>query len=249
VFSLSLAGDWYQNDLGTYLLEAEQRWFDQTVADIFGFHALQIGMEEADMLRASRIPHRLRMAQDNGDLRALFTDLPFASQSIDLLLLPHVLEFSDHPHQILREVERVLRPEGRFLMSGFNPFSLWGIVRLSRHKGGGYPWHGRFIHLSRIKDWLALLGLEFAAGRMCCYAPPFSNRRWLEHFNFMERAGDRWWAMGGGVYFLHAIKRVRGLRLLAPWQNTSRTKAVLAPATRKSAQLRIVTLENNHDHR
>lgn len=243
---LSVAGDWFQTELGAHLLEAEQRWFDHTVADIFGFHALQVGMHVADLLSASRIPHRVHMQADAGELRAHPSDLPLASQSIDLLVLPHVLEFSGNPHQILREVERVLMPEGRLLISGFNPLSLWGVTRLARHRTGGYPWRGRFIHLNRIKDWLALLGLEFAAGHMCCYSPPFSSRRWLERFSFMEMAGDRWWAMGGGVYFLHAVKRVKGMRLLAaPWQNTVRPKTILAPAARRSAHLRVVERSGN----
>jgi hypothetical protein len=35
----------------------------------------------------------------------------------------------------------------------------------------------------------------------------------------MEAAGDRWWAVSGGIYFLHAIKRVPGMRLLKPQWN------------------------------
>ena len=53
--------------------------------------------------------------------------LPFDSRSVDIMLLPHTLEFSDDPHQVLREVSRVLTPEGHAVILGFNPFSLWGL--------------------------------------------------------------------------------------------------------------------------
>ncbi len=74
----------------------------------------------------------------------------------------------------LREVERVLRPEGSLIISGFNPFSLWGMHRALGRKQG-YPWSGRFIALPRLKDWLALLGFEVVGGRFAAYAPPFHH--------------------------------------------------------------------------
>jgi len=153
------------------------------------------------------------------------------SDSLDLVLLPHVLEFADNPHQILREVERVLRPEGNLVISGFNPFSLWGLHRTLGRKQG-YPWCGHFIRLPRLKDWLALLGFEIAGGRFAAYAPPLHHTKWLERFAFMEKAGDRWWAVSGGVYFLHAIKRVPGMRLIKPQWNQGLVSKLL-PATPK----------------
>ena len=126
-------------------------------------------------------------------------------------LLPHALEFASNPHQILREVQRVLVPEGHLIVAGFNPWSLWGVRRaLKSGREAHYPWCGRFINLPRLKDWLALLGFEVAGGRMSCYAPPFSREQWLGRFRFMEAAGDRWWPIGGGVYFVDAVKRVPG---------------------------------------
>jgi len=83
----------------------------------------------------------------------------------------------------------------------------------------GYPWNGQFITLPRLKDWLALLGFEVVGGRFAAYAPPFHTGKWLERFAFMEAAGDRWWAVSGGVYFLHAVKRVPGMRLIKPKWN------------------------------
>lgn len=209
--------DWFATPLGRYLIEREQRYIDDAVADVFGFNALQLGLPEHDFLRASRIPYKCRVAPAGAvGLRAEFRDLPIASNSIDLLLLPHALEFSAHPHQILREVDRVLMPEGHAVIACFNPWSLWGLRRAFAHARDSYPWSGRFINLPRLKDWLALLELEIVAGGMGCYLPPCSQDRWIQRLHFMEAAGDRWWPIAGGVYFLHVVKRVRGMRVIMP---------------------------------
>jgi len=227
-------GDWLETPLGRYLVEREQEYFDHAVADVFGYNAFQLGMPELDLLRASRIPLRCRVGVGEAvDLRADFRDLAIASNSADLVLLPHVLEFAEHPHQILREVARVLMPEAHVVISGFNPFSLWGWRR-TFHRGTDYPWRGRFITLMRVKDWLALLGFEVIGGQFGCYAPPSRQQKWLERFGFMEAAGDRWWPIAGGVYFLQAVKRVRGVRLIMPrWSDRLAPVKQLAASPQK----------------
>jgi SAM-dependent methyltransferase len=228
------AAEWLGTPLGRYLLEREQLYFDHAVADIFGYNAFQLGMPEIDLLRASRIPLRLRVAPAGPvDMRADFRDLAIASNSADLVLLPHVLEFAEHPHQILREAARVLMPEAHVVISGFNPFSLWGWRR-AFHRGGHFPWRGSFITLMRVKDWLALLGFEVIGGQMACYAPPSRQEKWLERFTFMESAGDRWWPIAGGVYFVQAVKRVRGARLIMPkWSDRLAPVKQLAASPQK----------------
>jgi hypothetical protein len=78
------------------------------------------------------------------------------------------------------------------------------------------PWTGRFINLPRLKDWLSLLSFDVVGGCMGGYAPPFSQEKWLRRFSFMDSAGDRWWPFAGGVYFMQAVKRVRGMRVITP---------------------------------
>jgi SAM-dependent methyltransferase len=240
--------EWFATPLGQYLLGKEREYLDDVAPDIFGFHALQVGLTEHDLLRESRIAHRMRIAPwgEGTNLRAKFDELPIATQSIDLALLPHVLEFADDPHTVLREIDRVMMPEGRLVIVGFNPWSLWGLrssVGFTRHQ---HPWNGRFVSLPRVKDWLALLGFDVSAGRLTAYVPPFDSEKWRRRFGFMEPAGDRWWAIGGAVYMLQAIKRVRGMRLLTPaWQEkAAREKSLIAAAKReghaKSAHLKII---------
>ncbi len=231
----SVLSEWFETPKGRYVLAWEQAQFDAAVEDVFGFNAVQVGLPGLDFLRESRIPLKVRAGLEPGcGLRAQPAQLPLESQSIDLLALPNVLEFSAQPHAILREAERVLMPEGSIVISGFNPLSLWGAKRALGWGREEFPWCGRFIGLLRLKDWLALLGFELTGGRFGCYAPPLSQSKWLERFAFMEKAGDRWWPICGGAYVVRAIKRNVGMRLVLPaWRNKRAVKKVLAPVTQK----------------
>lgn len=214
------------------------------MADIFGFHALQLGLPELDALRANRMPHRwvaldsayagLRapLIEQRGrpthDTHAGLTDtglgllcdfesLPFPSNSLDLVVLPHALELARDPHETLREVERVLVPEGKVIIVGFNPASLWGLWhRLGRWgvKSATVLPQGEFIAYWRLRDWLRLLGLEVETGGFGCYRPVLKSERMLERFAWMDHAGDRWWPVLGAVYFIVAVKRVKGMHLV-----------------------------------
>lgn len=219
--------DWFRTPKGEYVLAWERSQYDNAVEDVFGFNAVQVGLPDVDFLRESRIP--LRFVVGEGGAQAspapLLADpahLPLATHSIDLLVLPHVLEFSANAHQILREVERVLMPEGQVIISGFNPHSLWGLKGMFGRTE--YPWCASFIGLLRLRDWLSLLGLELNGGRFGCYAPPFSQARWLQRFSFMESAGDRWWPIAGGVYVVRALKRTVGMRMVMPPRRERRAR-------------------------
>src|SRR5258708_32795353 len=197
--------EWFTTPLGQYLLEKEQAYLDDVTSDIFGFHALQVGLARFDLLRASRIAHRVRIdSSGRPDLYAKSHELPIATQSVDLVVLPHALEFAAQPHEILREVDRVMMPEGRLVIVGFNPWSLWGLRSSVGFSRGQVPWNGRFVSLLRVKDWLALLGFDLNAGRLGGEAPPFKSESVRRRFAFMGPAGDRWWAVGGPVAMLTA---------------------------------------------
>jgi SAM-dependent methyltransferase len=249
-------GAWLQTAPGRYLLEWEQDRLDLAVTDAFGFHALQLGLPELDGLRANRMPHRwiatdslvvpellplppprdglstTQQADDPVGLHCEFDALPFPQNSLDLVVLPHAMELARDPHQTLREVERVLVPEGRVVIAGFNPTSLWGLrqragrmkrgMGLSREKSLYLPRAGEFIGYWRLRDWLRLLGFEVEIGRFGCYRPPFESDRWLQRCAWMDPVGDRWWPVLGAVYFLVAVKRVRGMRLIGLVKNERR---------------------------
>ena len=229
---------WLQTPAGRYLLGWEQAQLDQAVADIFGFHALQLGLPELDALRANRMPHRwialdahTAVPQRPADgtptaalLRCDFDALPLDSQSLDLIVLPHTLELARDAHLALSEVARVLRPEGRVVILGFNPASLWGLRQRFGHlrkrlaprseRPLYLPSDGEFIGYRRLRDWLRLLSFEVEGGRFGCYRPPFTSEKWLQRLGWIEPTGERWWPVFGAVYSLVAVKRVRGMRLV-----------------------------------
>ena len=226
---------WFSGADGRYLREREQALFDWTVSNLFGFHGVQVGLAEMDFLRTSRIKHLLHVGHSSaGGVLADPAHLPFAAQSVDLLLLPHVLEFSLWPHQILREAERVLIPEGSLVLTGFNPWGFWRAWHWYKHARGEFDWQGHFISLQRLRDWLSLLGCEMVSVHTCCYAPPLADTAWVRWFESLEAAGNHWWSMAGTIYFVHAVKRVHGMHLILPtWQEEAhRLGKVLSPASR-----------------
>jgi SAM-dependent methyltransferase len=160
-------------------------------------------------------------------------DLPFEAQSVDLIVMPHTLEFTSDPHRLLREAERVLMPEGQLIILGFNSLSLWG-ARQSVGKVTGRPFVPAAVDLiafTRLKDWIKLLGFDLERGRFGCYRPPLGSEQWLSRYGFMEAAGDRWWPIFGATYMIKAIKRVRGMRLVGPLKVKKPVLAAgLAPA-------------------
>jgi ubiquinone/menaquinone biosynthesis C-methylase UbiE len=150
------------------VLAWEQERYDQVVADIFGFNALQMGMTQCDFLRANRMPFRQRCDPDGpAEVRTHFEHLPYATSSLDLVVMPHVLEFSPDPHQILREVERVLVPEGIVYISDYwlqdddrnrtrydefrKKYGIYGVFELP--EGAVVRHHG--------KEWIASLLVDF----------------------------------------------------------------------------------------
>ena len=260
---------WLDTPAGRYLLEWEQAQLDHAVADIFGFHALQLGLGAIDGLRANRMPHRwlaldgtaaapvtdgdAGAAHDGGGIpsasldtpptplavRCDFDALPFATRSLDLIVLPHALEFARDPHRALAEVDRVLRPEGRLVIAGFNPASLWGLrqragrLRRRLRPGGArplfLPGEGDLIGWRRLRDWLRLLSFEVEASRFGGYGWPLNRDGWIRRDSWIERAGDRWWSPFGALYFLVAVKRVRGMRLVG-MVKSARAAPATAPA-------------------
>ena len=272
--------NWLQTSPGEYLLAWESAQFDQAVADIFGFHALQMGLPELDTLRANRIPHRwlaepsIPLSKSKPDSvlltteqrltsfsalssrprAALITDscaLPFPQNSLDLVVLPHTLELSRDPHATLREVERVLVPDGRVVISGFNPVSLWGIRQQRAHlyQRFGYnnlflPEVGDFIGYWRLRDWLRLLSFEVESARFGCYRPALASQKWLARFDWMDKAGRRWWPIFGAVYFLVAVKRVRGVRLLDLGWKTHKPVAVTPVVVANKAPVKESSISN-----
>jgi SAM-dependent methyltransferase len=225
---------WYQTRLGGELLDAERQVLDQVLPNLFGYHLLQVGLPQVKLAESSRVSHCMMMdhtppaAPAAGvPLHCLYGEaqaLPLASDSLDVLVLPHTLELEDNPHQVLREADRALVPEGHVVIVGFNPWSLWGLWRLAAGWRQRTPWCGHFYSLTKLKDWLALLGFDAVHAESLFFRPPVQHAGIMRRLGFLERAGRRWWPILGGSYVLVARKRVATLTPIRPRWRASQAR-------------------------
>ena len=221
---LPALGRWFELEPGARFLDAEKQQLDALLPDLFGFYLLQIGqLGEVDLLSASRVSHRKVMglrgdnlAVGNGVFQGQSWSLPIQSDSIDVVILPHTLDFALYPHEVLREVERVLIPEGQVVITGFNPLSLWQFWRWVLRWRKQPPWCGHFFTMMRLKDWLKLLGFDVTHKKHFFYRPPVKNTTILQKLNFMEKIGQLAWPVTGAGYVLVARKRVETLTPIRP---------------------------------
>lgn len=236
--------EWLQQPLGRHLCDLEGRVLDNWVREIYGLRLLQLGnfpWGERNPLLTSPITSRICMAPDArvdgvSTVAADSAQLPFLSESIDLVILPHTLDLCRDPHTVLREVERVLVPGGRIITLNFNPWSLWGIRRLINmpRKKARSPWNIGFTSYIRLSDWFRLLGLEIERTEVMMFNLPVGSDALLSRGAGLERLGRKLWPVLSGVYVVQGIKRVRRLTPPRPYLQRVRQlgSGVLEPTTR-----------------
>lgn len=238
---------WFSTPSGEALLQAEQAQAADLLPNLFGYYIAQIGLlEHRDLLATSRIARRFVLNLDPGEpggstqrAECRADALPIASSTMDVVVLPHTLEFEDDPHQVLRESERVLIGEGHIVLFGFNPWSLWGLCRSLMKWRRTPPWCGKFIRLARLRDWLSLLGFDIVEQRSFYFRPPLRGARAIARTAVLEKLGKRWWPYFGGAYVVVAKKRVVTLTPIKPQWKTRRlvTTGLAKPTARDQVTL------------
>jgi len=235
---------WYHGWPGELVSKAECKLLAETTGGLFGYQLVQLGALGPGQDYLAQCPVRQHTVVDvcggavTAQLCARPEALPIACDSIDAVILPHTLDFAEDPHQVLREADRILIPEGRLLITGFNPWSLWGLWRLLRrpfYRGRPtVPWCGHFISYSRLQDWLTLMGFDIERTDVRVFRPPLGRESALMRLAFMERLGQRYWPMLAGVYMVKAVKRVSTLRPVGPvWKRAPALGArVIEPSAR-----------------
>lgn len=221
---------WYASSLGQRLAQCEKQVLEKHLPDLFGYFLLQVGCPEinaekvaGNWLKSSRVSARFCLDYENNQgvsCQAHLSQLPMQSDSLDIVILPHVLEFSSEPHQVLREVERVLIAEGHVVILGFNPWSIWNIFRFSLFWKNQAPWNAHFLAASRVVDWLTLLGFDVVQRHGYYYQPPLQSENIIKKLGFLEKIGQRFWPKLGAGYVLVARKRVETLTPIRPrWRS------------------------------
>lgn len=214
---------WFQSTLGEQVLDVEKAILEQLLSGVFGYHLLQISVQNAPLYEASPIQHRVAMGIKKADQTpfiASATQLPLEDDSIDVVLLHHVLDFFQDRQQILREISRISRPMGHLVIIGFNPLSLWGLWKMFAVASGYPPWNASFIRAGRLMDWLNVLNFRIDQAHYCTHGLPV-NRGFLkgsvpDYTRGISRKTN--WPFGA-IYVIVARKQVGAITPLRPqWE-------------------------------
>ena len=227
--------EWLTRRPGSLILEAERKHLDRILPDLFGYHLVQVGrLAESNLLSNSRILGRVVVEVDGEPspgrhpvVHGRPSALPIESDGVDVVVMPHVLEFEAEPHEAIREASRVLVPEGHLIVTGFNPWSLLGLWRLALRSRGTAPWCGQFISPGRFGDWLALLGFDLLLLDSHFRRPPLGSQHLLSRLGFLEHGAMPLSSGFGAAYVAVARKRVTTLTRVRPrWRPRRRLVAV-----------------------
>ena len=204
---------WLTQFLGHRLLEAEKKFLLSALVDYFGKHVLLVGVpHQHDLLKTSVITNQILLTpllckdKHSKMIEGDPMELPVLSGSIDLVILPHSLEYIDNPRKLLAEACRIIKPEGHIVILGFNPLSLWGVKKMIT-KNQVIPWSTHFIQARTVKKWLNLADFELVKQRTFLFRPPM-HHHFYHKLKLLEWFGDKCYSPFGGVYALIAKAKV-----------------------------------------
>jgi SAM-dependent methyltransferase len=223
---------WFNSEPGASILAGERALIEPALNNCFGYHLLQLSVSrELSLFANCRVQSRHRCHPlENNNTQCEFDQLPFATDSLDTVILHHAHEFVVNPHQVLREIQRVLVPHGKLVVIGFNPWSLLGlysrVARRSRHS----IWHNHLLSRRRLTDWLALLGFQINDVHFSFHWLPIKNDRLSGRLNAHSIA--RWrhnWPFGSS-YVISAVKeQVAMIPTKQRWQIPTKRFRSLTP--------------------
>lgn len=240
---LSCIRDWFEMPMGRRVVDIQKAVLEQLLPGLFGYHLMQLSIQREPLYAASPINHKFPMAlvpEDEGSFLGRATSLPLEDDSMDVVILHHLLEFFDAPQQILREVSRVTIPSGHVVIAGFNPVSLWGLCKPLGQIRGRAPWVGSFIRPGRLMDWLNLLNFKIDRAHFNTYGLPVNRRPFVgkmpDYGQGLSRKSN---FPFGAVYVIVARKQVGTMTPIRPvWRRQSRAfgrLTVVRPAAGRSA--------------
>ena len=232
--------NWYQTLSGQSALANTEQLCAETMSEIFGYYAIQIGMlsGECDLLKHSRITTSFSLANPenfiglnentnpdqsanenapiNHAVIASNEQLPISTDDVDLVVASHVLDVSQNPHQVLREIDRVLVPEGHCILIGFNPYALSNLNKplrfLRKNKQEKVKESYKMQSVARVRDWFSLLGFEVLDVNYMGFRPKLNNQKIFNSLQWLERWGEYAGPLLGSMYIVHAKKQVIAMR-------------------------------------
>lgn len=223
---------WYDSAQGRLFTSNLKEVLNPWLQGVFGFHAIQLGAlpRGRALLDGLRINHAIIAdPEQTADVRCDLEALPFASDSVDMVIVGHTMEYVDDPAQMLREIERILVPEGKLLVIGIDSWTMWAAWQHLRRR----PF--RCFSQRRVKDWLGVLGFEVQYSELIGMIQPRLPQRILQSPKTLRLATLMAANIAGG-YALLARKRVASVKPLeSPWRVRPRLIAggVAEPAARE----------------
>ena len=225
---IKYCNNWYKSLSGQMALENLDSLCAELNSEIFGYYAIQTGMlsGEHDLLKTSRVAASFSLVNKEQvttadpvkmSVIASNEQLPIATDNVDLVIASHVLETADEPHQVLREIDRILVPEGHCILIGFNPFVLSrvipgvkSLIRKGLKQGHANRFKMRSAH--RVSDWFSLLGFEVLDIRYMGFRPNIQNKKIFESFGWLDHVGEYAGPVMGKLYVFHVKKQVVAMR-------------------------------------
>ena len=242
--------EWLKTPLGDALLQQESRIVEEAFDGIFGEQCLQLGIwgEPQTFLKHSRTQRKCLIDKGVGAASAATISdaspsvigklhrLPIDNNAVDCVLLPHLLDYSDRPHAMLREVDRVLTAHGHIAILGFKPGGFWGLRRLIR--GAELPPGGNNLVPERgLGDWLQLLDMHIHGIKRYFFRWPLTGIRRGTSSKWEQR-GQRYWPEFAACYMLTAQKRGSTLTPVRPVWRKAKVVAGLAETSNRVSRIR-----------
>ncbi|PCI51952.1 MAG: hypothetical protein COB51_01040 [Moraxellaceae bacterium] len=231
---------WFQKPVGRAIIDVETEILKHVLPYHFGYHLLYSGLCNPKKIMAdSPIRHQFAVTRkinhhiDIPQLVCSPSELPIESDSVDVALLHHTMDYERHPHRLLREMSRVLIPGGSLIIVGFNPWSLWGGWKSVAKLGGNPLWGARFISPYRMNDWLSLLEFDVSGCESGYYLPPMNSLAGRARWSWFQSLSKILWNQGGATYILVAKKSVSCLTPIKPKWNNSRRQLVALPVANR----------------
>jgi SAM-dependent methyltransferase len=216
----------YQTPRGKLLQAMESRYLKQSITVSCKQHQLQIGglgWEDSFVDCSLYQNYAILDGKHLGCSGALKIcakafNLPVQTESMDLVIMPHLLEFDAQRFQTLREIDRVLKPGGELIILNFNPVSTAVRLQCLWDRKLANSWNTHFISRTRVSDWLKLMNFEILS----------TAEFGVDTFQVRSEA----FAFGSTTFLsiAYAVKAVKRCYTLIPLTEVAEQKAHLATA-------------------
>ena len=230
----------------------EKRQLSIMLKQQFGYYLVLLGHDNLDIVKTCQIRQHILVDETtnittpkNSDdkVQASWYHLPFPPQSIDLIVLHHVLEFAASPHAILKEVQRILRPDGKIIISAYNPWRPFGY-RLWRQRRKSHPdkRHAHMVSPLELKYFLKQTSFEVL--KTTYYGVALSQHNGKKNNPLFDRLILSVMPFLSGAYMIEAINRTKLLTSLPncwqPYKMVNKKRVAATPC--KQPKLKV--LEN-----